>query len=259
MSSEFDIIVIGAGIAGASVAAHLASTHRVAICEMEERPGYHTTGRSAAAYEPNYGPPPILALTRAARAHFESGGYLTPRETVFFMPEWQEEAFAKLMAVQQGMREISVADAKAPLSPAEGRLCQTRRAGPRHGRHRRRPAAPVLSQTVPPERRRASLRQPGEGAGARQPVDGPHGLGHLHGAEDRQRLGRLGRRGGRHGGPKARRPPAQAPVHRRRAGPGGRRLHAMAAGRRRGRDLVLQAAVGKAPRLPGGRHPRRPA
>jgi D-arginine dehydrogenase len=113
MSSEFDIIVIGAGIAGASVAAHLASTHRVAICEMEERPGYHTTGRSAAAYEPNYGPPPILALTRAARTHFEDGGYLTLRETVFFMPEWQEEAFAKLMAVQQGMREISIADAKS--------------------------------------------------------------------------------------------------------------------------------------------------
>jgi len=113
MSGEFDIIVIGAGIAGASVAAHLAAAHRVAICEMEERPGYHTTGRSAAAYEPNYGPPSILALTRASRAHFEQGGYLTPRETLFFMPPWQEQAFAGLMAVQQGMEEISPAAAKA--------------------------------------------------------------------------------------------------------------------------------------------------
>ena len=112
MSEEFDIVVIGAGIAGASVAAHLAETRRVAICEMEERPGYHTTGRSAAAYEPNYGPPPILALTRAARAHFEQGGYLTPRETVFFMPEWQQQAFDTLMAVQQGMVEISPSAAR---------------------------------------------------------------------------------------------------------------------------------------------------
>ena len=113
MSQEFDVIVIGAGIAGASVAAHLAETHRVAICEMEERPGYHTTGRSAAAYEPNYGPPPILALTRAARRYFEEGGYLTPRETVFFMPDGQEQAFENLMAAQQGMVEISPAAARA--------------------------------------------------------------------------------------------------------------------------------------------------
>ena len=174
MSQEFDIIVIGAGIAGASVAAHLAETHRVAICEMEERPGYHTTGRSAAAYEPNYGPPSILALTRAARGHFEQGGYLTPRETLFFMPEWQEQAFAKLMAVQQGMEEISGRRGKGQVSAAEGRLCTARRAGSRHGRHRRRPSAPVLPQALPPARRRASLRQAGHGAGERRAVDGAH-------------------------------------------------------------------------------------
>ena len=67
---SFDIIVIGGGIAGASVAAHLAETKRVAILEMEERAGYHTTGRSAASYEPNYGPPPMLAFTRASDHFF---------------------------------------------------------------------------------------------------------------------------------------------------------------------------------------------
>ena len=117
MTAEYDIIVIGAGIAGASVAAHLAETHRVAICEMEDRPGFHTTGRSAAAYEPNYGPPAILALTRASRGHFAEHGLLTPRETVFFMPDGQEQAFDKLMKVQQGMEEIppGAARAKFPL------------------------------------------------------------------------------------------------------------------------------------------------
>jgi D-arginine dehydrogenase len=117
MITDFDIIVIGAGIAGASIAAHLAETRKVAICEMEDRPGYHTTGRSAAMYEPNYGPPPMLALTRASRRHFDEGGYLTPRETMFFMEEGQEQAWDKLMSVQKGMMEIPVAKAeqKFPL------------------------------------------------------------------------------------------------------------------------------------------------
>ncbi|MCB1380190.1 MAG: FAD-binding oxidoreductase [Alphaproteobacteria bacterium] len=112
MIQDFDIIVIGAGIAGASVAAHLSGSHRVVIVEREDRPGYHTTGRSAAAYEPNYGPAVIRALTRAARPHFDQGAYLTPRETVFFMPAGQEGEFESLMAAQQGMHEISVAAAR---------------------------------------------------------------------------------------------------------------------------------------------------
>jgi D-arginine dehydrogenase len=66
----FDIAVIGAGIAGASVAAELAAEARVLLLEMERHPGYHTTGRSAAVFAPIYGPPPIRALTRASEAFF---------------------------------------------------------------------------------------------------------------------------------------------------------------------------------------------
>ncbi len=121
MVESCDIIVIGAGIAGASAAAHLAETHKVIVLEMEDRPGYHSTGRSAAMFEPNYGPAPIRALTRAARQVFEEIGAFTPRETIFFMTEGQDQAFEALMQAQVGMHEISIAEshAKYPLLRVE--------------------------------------------------------------------------------------------------------------------------------------------
>ena len=63
-----DIVVIGAGIAGASIAAHLAETHQVLLIEREDRPGYHSTGRSAALFTEIYGNSVIRALTRASRS-----------------------------------------------------------------------------------------------------------------------------------------------------------------------------------------------
>jgi D-arginine dehydrogenase len=65
--SQADFVVIGAGIAGASVAAHLAENHRVVLVEREDRPGYHSTGRSAALFTEIYGNPVIRALTRGSR------------------------------------------------------------------------------------------------------------------------------------------------------------------------------------------------
>jgi len=66
-----DFVVIGGGIAGASVAYWLAPHGRVALLERESQPGYHSTGRSAALYMPSYGPPQVRALTCASRAFFE--------------------------------------------------------------------------------------------------------------------------------------------------------------------------------------------
>lgn len=66
-----DIVVIGGGIAGVSVAAELAADRRVVLLEMEDRPGYHTTGRSAAVYAQSYGPAPIRQLTVASEPFFQ--------------------------------------------------------------------------------------------------------------------------------------------------------------------------------------------
>ena len=67
-----DVVVIGAGIAGASIAYELAAHRRVILLERETHPGYHTTGRSAAMYAPSYGNPVVRALTRASRAFYDA-------------------------------------------------------------------------------------------------------------------------------------------------------------------------------------------
>lgn len=72
MTQTYDYAVIGAGIAGASVAAKLSETADVILLETEAQPGYHTTGRSAAMFAPGYGPAPIRALTRASAASFDA-------------------------------------------------------------------------------------------------------------------------------------------------------------------------------------------
>src|SRR5882757_4555912 len=67
----FDFIVIGAGIAGVSVAYELARSSRVCLIEGESRPGFHSTSRSAALFAPSYGGREIRAITRASRPFFD--------------------------------------------------------------------------------------------------------------------------------------------------------------------------------------------
>ena len=67
----YDFIVVGAGIAGASVAHELARTGSVCLIEAESRAGFHATGRSAALFAPSYGGREIRAVTRASRDFFE--------------------------------------------------------------------------------------------------------------------------------------------------------------------------------------------
>ncbi|MDO9113300.1 MAG: FAD-dependent oxidoreductase [Polaromonas sp.] len=72
MSESTDFLIIGGGIAAASVGYWLAPHGRVTLLEREAQPGYHSTGRSAALFMESYGTPQVRALTMASRAFLQS-------------------------------------------------------------------------------------------------------------------------------------------------------------------------------------------
>ncbi len=79
---RYDIAVVGAGIAGAGLAAELAPHARVLLVEAEDMPGYHATGRSAAFWHETLGGPLIQPLTLASHPVLQAGGFLKPRASL---------------------------------------------------------------------------------------------------------------------------------------------------------------------------------
>jgi D-arginine dehydrogenase len=79
MSEPYDYAIVGAGIAGASLAAELAPHGRVLLIEAEDRPGYHSTGRSAAFWTESYGGPGVQPLTTASGPFLADNGFLMAR------------------------------------------------------------------------------------------------------------------------------------------------------------------------------------
>lgn len=66
---DTDVLVIGGGIVGFAVA-HFLGVHRdVTVLEMEDQPGYHSTGRSAAVLVQAYEGGPTQALTALSRTY----------------------------------------------------------------------------------------------------------------------------------------------------------------------------------------------
>lgn len=120
----YDFVIIGGGIAGASLAYRLAGQASVLVLERESQPGYHSTGRSAAMFMEAYGTPQIQALTRASRAFYEQPpegfsehALLEPRGCLYIASPEQlpllEQTYASIRACSDNVSLIDAAQALA--------------------------------------------------------------------------------------------------------------------------------------------------
>jgi len=123
-TQDFDVAVIGAGMAGSVAAAMLSPDRRVALIEAEEVAGYHTTGRSAAIWVQNYGPSDVREFTRLSRRFYENppAGFATVplirrRPVLLVAARAQMAELETSIATGLGLRPATIQEARA-LVPA---------------------------------------------------------------------------------------------------------------------------------------------
>jgi D-arginine dehydrogenase len=136
-ATHFDVIVLGAGMAGASVAAELAPQRRVLLLELEDQPGRHTTGRSAAMFFESYGNATVRGLTRASRTFLEQPpeGFadvplMSPRAALFvagpeaaprlqdMLGSFQEGTGLKPLPREEALRQVPIMRPEAVAAAA---------------------------------------------------------------------------------------------------------------------------------------------
>ena len=122
---ECDVLIIGAGIAGASLAYFLTRADlEVNLAESESMPGYHTTGRSAATFIPAEDNPIVRSLVLASRDFLERppGGFsetpiLTSRPgLVFAGDDESEELRERVEELRESDIEVELLDQRQVLS-----------------------------------------------------------------------------------------------------------------------------------------------
>jgi D-arginine dehydrogenase len=129
----FDFIVVGAGMAGASLAAALASTARVALIEAEQHPGFHATSRSAALFAPNYGSPIFRALTRASAAFLRSPPEsFSPQPLLRMRGALYLARLDQLERLEATLREMRAADGSIEMLSVAAALAKVPRLRPEY-------------------------------------------------------------------------------------------------------------------------------
>lgn len=109
-----DVLIIGGGIAGLSLAARLGGQCSVVLVEAEGSLAYHTSSRSARQMQPSYGPPAIRALTARSIEQVEGISeaighrILSPRPLLFI---GRQDQVASKLAASDHLRAITAAEA----------------------------------------------------------------------------------------------------------------------------------------------------
>lgn len=118
LPAEYDVIVVGGGIAGIGAAARLASDARVLVLERERHPGTHATGRSAAMLLDDYGNATIRALTAAGRPFYAAPDpafwptpLLAPRGELLLARPGEEAAAEEQLAAMRAAERLTPAEA----------------------------------------------------------------------------------------------------------------------------------------------------
>jgi D-arginine dehydrogenase len=124
----YDFAIIGAGMAGASIAAELAPHASVLLIEAEETPGYHATGRSAAFWDECYGGPGVVPLTLASGPYLAEHGFLTPRGALHIGRAEDRAAMDEFVATFAGtgvtIERLSASDIAARVPQIRPEWCE---------------------------------------------------------------------------------------------------------------------------------------
>jgi len=115
--NHVDVVIIGGGMAGVSLAARLAPLVSVRLLERETQLGYHSTSRSAAMFIPNYGTPLLRKLILASEDDLKGdavveGGVLSPRGELAIVSADESDALDAYLDGSVGLSLITPAEAR---------------------------------------------------------------------------------------------------------------------------------------------------